>query len=745
MNLRRRLVLVGGALAGGGALFGGVVAAFASKVEARSANALTGNPDDHGFGSWLRLSNEGLCTVFVPHIDMGQGTHTALAQIVADELDLEWAQMRVLLAPIDHAFANGALAQGWLAGDIPIPAWLQGSSGFVFKRIARLRDVQISGGSTAVRFTGQLGLRVVAASARLSLVQAAARLWGLPAEEIGTASGCVVHTPTRRSAKYADLAGDAAENGFSGHPRLKTGGFRLVGTSPPRLDIPAKLDGSLRYGTDIQLPNLRMASVTAAPVRGARLLHVDEAPALAVAGVEKVIRLPDAVAVVASGWWAASQGLGALKPSFGPVEGEGAVAVSTEALIHAQDEAMTSARRRTDRSQGDVDEAEAAALASGGLLVKAAYRVQMLHHATMEPMAMTAHWQADRLEVWAGVQDPLNARAALAKAAQLPFNAVTLHALPIGGAFGRRLPRSMEPALRQLVAVARACDHPVKLLWSREEDFTQGTYRPALGARLQAVLQPDGTPASWRHVYVRKNTESDAAHVPYNIAAQDVQWVDDPAESWNVPSGAWRAVTHVQQTWYTECFIDELAHAARQDPLGYRLNLLRPKSREALVLMKLREAAAWGQALAPGVGQGVALAHGMGSLVALCLHAQLDGQRRPQVTRAVAVVDCGLVVHPDTARQQVEGSIVMGLSAAIGEQITLRDGAVQQRNFTDYPILRLSDVPAIEVHFMGGERVLGGLGEPALPPVAPALANALFAATGQRIRQLPLSSAYAAA
>jgi isoquinoline 1-oxidoreductase beta subunit len=342
------------------------------------------------------------------------------------------------------------------------------------------------------------------------------------------------------------------------------------------------------------------------------------------------------------------------------------------------------------------------------------------------------------LEVWAGVQDPLGARAALAKAAGIPMSRFRLHALPIGGAFGRRLPRSIEPALQQLVDVARRCPHPVKLQWSRrEEDFAQGRWRPQLMARLQAAVGTDGMPAIWRSVYVRKNSEPDAAHIPYRIGAQSMQWVKDPAEEWNVPSGPFRGVTHVQQTWYTETFIDELAHAAARDPLAYRLALLEPSSREAKALQLLAQVTGWTRPQPAGTGWGMALGRGMGTVVAIAVLVHAAGER-VQVSRVVAVVDCGLVVHPDTARQQVEGSIVMGLSVALHERITLKDGAVEERNFDRYRVLGLAHTPAIDVHFVGGPVVLGGLGEPAMPPVAPALGNALASAKGIRLMHLPL-------
>jgi isoquinoline 1-oxidoreductase beta subunit len=545
MNLRRRAFLVGGALSTGAAVFGGVWAAGAAASESADAARLTASQGWHSFGGWIQLSDQGACTLFVPHIDMGQGVQTALAQWVAEELDLDWTQMRVALAPPDSAFANGALARGWLAGDVAVPAWLDDAADFAFKRIARLRDVQISGGSTAVRYTGQLGLRVVAAATRAALLEAAARRWGVATPGLRTVSGRVIDPGTNRSAEFGELAAEAAGLRLAGRPALKAGGYRIVGTSPMRLDIPDKVTGACQYGIDIVVPGMKAVAVRAAPAHGQRLLGVDAAPAMAVSGVSKVLQLDNAVAVVAETWWNAQHALLQLQPRFDQLPGNAAsfAAVSSEGLEVAQRNALEAGDRNKDVRLGNVPEIEQSVIAAGGRLIQASYQVQMLHHAAMEPIAMVASWRDDGLEVWAGVQDPVGVRAALAKAAGISMSRVRLHALPIGGAFGRRLPRSIEPALQQLVDVARRCPHPVKLQWSREEDFAQGRWRPQLMARLQAAVGTDGMPASWRCLYVRKNTEPDAAHIPYRIGAQSIEWVKDPAEVWNVPSGRKRPQT----------------------------------------------------------------------------------------------------------------------------------------------------------------------------------------------------------
>jgi isoquinoline 1-oxidoreductase beta subunit len=476
--------------------------------------------------------------------------------------------------------------------------------------------------------------------------------------------------------------------------------------------------------------------VKAAPVHGGRLVAIDPTPALGMAGVERVVRLERAVAVVAQGYWQASRALAALSPRFSD-GGNGAVSSST--LLAAQDGALASGAGNPMHSVGDAR--AALQRATAGRVVEATYRVPFLHHASMEPINATAQFKDGKLTVWAGEQDGLGSRARLAKWTGLRAADIVLVPLPVGGAFGRRMAGAAS-YLDQAARIAiEASPRPVKMIWSREEDFAQGTYRPALATAMRAVLGADGRPVAWSQLYVENPAVggNGAFTIPYLIPGQSIRSVASPS---HVRVGTWRSVAHSQHGFYTESFIDELAHAAGQDPFAYRRDLLPAGSRQRRVLETAADKAGWGEPLPSGVGRGIALVESFGTVVAHVIEASLGAGGMPRVHRVTAAVDCGDVCHPDTAAAQIEGATVMGLSAAIAEEITIEAGAVVQKSFPDYPLLTLAQTPPrIDVHFVTSDGPWGGLGEPGLPPVAPALANAIFAATGQRLRTLPLAAA----
>jgi isoquinoline 1-oxidoreductase beta subunit len=739
--MKRRTFLIGSAAAVGG-LAGGLTLgyrAWAGAFDAHAA-ALVARDGESLLGGWIRIGTDDTVTVFIPHVDMGQGTHTALAMMAADELDADWSRVRVERAPAEKAFANRFLAEGWVMQGRQVPAFLDGAMDMAFAEAARLHNLQITGGSTAVRFTGQVGMRVVGAAARAMLVRAAARRWGVAADALAAADGVVSHAASGRSARYGELAADAARLSVPATPRLKQRkDYRIVGTSPPRLDIPAKVRGAAGYGIDVELPGMLYAAVKAAPVHRGRLVSVDPAPALAQPGVERVVRLERAVAVVARSWWQANRALAALSPRFSD---GGSAAASSATLFADQERALAAGAGKPLHSLGDA--ATALQSAPAGRVVEAVYRVPFLHHASMEPINATARFKDGKLTVWAGEQDGLGSKAKLAKRTGLRAADITLIPLPVGGSFGRRMAATsgyLDQAARIAIALS---PRPVKMIWSREEDFAQGAYRPALMTRMRAALGTDGRPVAWMQVYAdNPDMPGGAFAIPYLIPNQSFASV---AGRSHVRVGSWRSVAHSQHGFYTECFIDELAHAAGQDPFAYRRDLLPAGSRQRRALETAAAKAGWGEALPPGVGRGIALVESFGTIVAHVVEASLgpqtSGGALPRVHRVTAAVDCGAVVHPDTAAAQIEGAIVMGLSAAIAEQITIDAGAVVQRSFPDYPLLTLARTPPrIEVHFLDSDGAWGGLGEPGLPPVAPALANALFAASGRRLRTLPLAAA----
>lgn len=725
MGVKRRAFLIGGLAVAGAGVFG---IGWADARARKAALGVVAGKDEGGFSPWLKIAADGTATLYSPHIDFGQGSQTALAQMAADELDLAWSQIRVEQAPALPGFANAALIEGF-ANDFAnglgsrLPQALR-------SLVARTVPIQITGGSSAVRMTGQILMRRVAAAARLALVDEAAARLGVPAASLVTSEGHVRHEASGRSVPFGELAVAAAARPLADDPPLKPREkWRFIGQPVPRLDIPGKVDGSAIYGIDVALPEMRVGTVMMAPVRGGKLQSVDEAPALAVKGVEKVIRLDDAVIVIGSGYWPAHKGLMALAPQF--TDG-GHAGLDSAGIYTAQDALRAANEPDNTGGQGDVDEAFTA---SGARIVEASYRVPFLHHAMMEPFALTAHHRDGRLDVWAGLQDPLMVRAGAAEAAGLDIDAVTVHTTLMGGGFGRRFPTQCE-IIAQTAKAAMQCPWPVKLIWSREEDVRQGSYRPQSSAGLKAALGKDGAITGWRNDYVQAGNAEAETVFSYALPAAARRHFEYRT---NQIDGPWRSVNSTQQGFYNESFIDELAHAAGEDPYRFRARHLPAGSRYRKVLDEAARLGGWDAPLAPGTGRGIALVESFGTIVAEVIEASVREDGWPRLHRITAVVDCGTTVNPRNAAAQIEGGILMALSTAIGEEITLAGGAVVQSNFTDYPLLTLADTPAeISVHFIESGAKMGGIGEPGVPPASPALANALFAATGKRVRTLPI-------
>jgi isoquinoline 1-oxidoreductase beta subunit len=725
--VKRRTWLIGTGAAVGGVLGVGVFGLVARDAYFEHRAPQLAKPTL--LAGWIAIAPDGIVTVYVPHSDMGQGSQTALAMMAADELDAPWENVRAEQAPADPAFANRYFIEGFLLGGKQAPAFARGATMLAFGEIGRLAHMQVTGGSASVRFTGQMGLRAAGAAARQMLLDAAAARWNVARSDLTTQAGKVMHASSGRSAHYGSLAQLASTfNAPSEIALKKRSEFRLIGTAPPRPDIAAKVTGRTKYGIDVSLPGMLVATVMASPVHGERLVQVDEAPALAVRGVRKVVKLPNAVAVVADGYWAARSALMALKPQFS--SGANA-AVTSETIATQFDAALAKGEGKKVHATGDVSKAQ-------GQRFSAAYSVPFLHHATMEPINVTAMWDAGRLKVWGSEQDALGARNNLADVSGLPMPDVEFTNMSLGGGFGRRSAPKKDH-LAQAVAIAKAmAPAPVKLIWSREEDFAQGAYRPAVATHIEASVDASGRIRSWQQRFIdTPELINEGFPLPYAVANQRIESVPAPT---HVRYGAWRSVAHSQHGFFTESFIDELAAAAKKDPLEFRRMNLPAGSRHLRVLDEAARRGGWGTPLPNGHARGIALVESFGSVVAEVIEASVDEHGMPKVHRVTAVVDCGFVVHADTARQQVEGGIIMGLSSALGEAITIKDGAVAQRSFPDYPILRMDEVPAIDISFVESDGPLGGLGEVGLPPAAPALANAIHAASGRRVRVLPLRS-----
>ncbi|HEY8507608.1 MAG TPA: molybdopterin cofactor-binding domain-containing protein [Steroidobacteraceae bacterium] len=726
---RRSFVVGAGAVLGGGFVYGYASLGLSSHVDRELARSIEGR-DAFLLGAWLLLSRDDTVTVLIPHVDMGQGVHTALAMMTAEELDADWPKVKTIVAPAEDAYANWFLAESYTIDEGFIRN--TGIADSIFKVVARRMDVQMTAGSTAVRCTGEFGLRRAGAGAREMLMRAAARRWSVPIESLSTQASRVRHEATGRELRYGELAEDAAKMRMPVRPKLKPRSRHwLVGRSVPRPDLVDKVTGAHKYAIDLRLPDMRYASTRASPVHGGKLIDVDPAPALAIEDVEHVVPMADSVGVIARTPWSAFKALAAVDPKF---SAEDASRLTTQDLFGAQMQALGSAKREEKLRIGK----GRAALRGASNIIEAFYRAPFLHHAQMEPSNAVALWHDGRLTLWTGTQNPLEARTLLAELAGIPFEAVTLHVLPLGGSFGRRADRDANAMLYgQAIALAKqASPHPVKLIWTREEDTAQGCYRPLVSTHISAAIGVDGLPFAWSQVYIEGRPGRSIPYpLPYSVPHQSWEEVAAPH---HVRRGPFRSVNHTQHTFWRESFVDELAHAAKRDPLEYRVAMLGANARAREVIAALAERAEWSKPLPPGHGRGFALSTDYGSIIALAVEASWPGDHA-KVHRAVAVVDCGEVIHPDCAAQQIEGGILMGLSSALDEEITIRDSQVVERSFTDYRIMRLAQTPEIDVHFMSSDATPGGLGEVGVPPAAPALANALFQATGMRARQTPLN------
>ena len=715
----RRAFIATGSLVGGGLVLGvGAIALAPNRLRIVPKRA-----DGHErLTTWIKITPDNEVVAVIPHCEMGQGALTGVAMMLAEELEADWGRVRIEEAPAEDVYANGYMLRGFGAEmGMEVPRWLERAVDYGTYKVADFAGLQITGGSSSTRSTGQLGMRVAGAAAREMLLEAAAARWSVPVGELSARSSQVVHGPTNRSATYGELASDAAAIKPPLHPRLKPRDqYRLVGTPQPRHDIPSKVDGTAQFGIDVVLPEMLYAAIAAAPVPGGKLAAVDPEPAKTVPGVREVVRLDDAVAVVADGYWQALQALRALQPQF--TDG-GRGAMDSEQIYAAHAAALDAV------GSGD-------APAGGARTIAAEYRVPYLAHATMEPMCATARFADGRCEVWAGTQDPLNARRVAAAAADVDTADVVMHNLQLGGGFGRRLPGAFD-YVEQAVRVAKALTpRPVKLIWSREEDMQHDYYRPAVVARMGSALDAEGRPISWTSYFTGAGfLDAPAAAPIYGIDAPDVRVADAPM---HLRTGSWRSVASSQHGFFMESFIDELAHAAGRDPLGYRIALLSGKPRHRAVLERAAAMAGWGHAVPEGRARGIAIVECFGTRVAEVAEVGIDADGAIRVYRVDAAVDCGLVVNPDQALAQIQGAIIFGLSAALFHEITVERGAVVQRSFPDYDMIRLANAPRVNVEFLESDAPMGGLGEPGVPPIAPAVANAIFALTGQRLRSLPL-------
>ena len=663
--------------------------------------------------TWITVTPDNHVTILVPHCEMGQGSLTALAMMAAEEMEAAWDRVRIQEAPALDMYANAYMLRAFTGDSIPFERAIDYGS----YRLARWFGIQATGGSTAVRGTGHYGMRVAGAAAKEMLLAAAAERFGVPASKCAAVQSRVVHTASEQSASFGELARAAAALPVPADPGLKDPGtYTLRRTARPRFDIPSKVDGSAVYGIDFSLPGMLYAAVDIAPVQGGTLVSVDSSPAQAMPGVKRVVQLDEAVAVVADSYWRARKALVALKPEY---DDAGHGDVSSASIFAAFDAAIGKAP--------DMPE-EAAQV------ITADYRVPFLAHATMEPMVCTVRVEGDRADVWAGVQDPLNARAVAADALDLDDDQVHFTNLLLGGGYGRRLPFTFD-YVDLAARIAKAMSPtPVKLVWSRENDIQHDYYRPAGMARFAGALDANGTPLTIASRYAGGGN-GESVYLPYGIADKRA---DDRDASHPIRLGAWRSVLNSQHGFFKESFVDEMAHAAGKDPYHFRRNLLDDQPRFRAALDKVAAMADWDSPLPDREGRGMAVCESFGSIVAQVAHVAVSPEGKLRVHHVYAVVDCGDIVNLDTANAQVEGGIIFGLSAAMVGEITIAEGRVVESNFGDHQMIHLADAPRISVEFIRSDAHLGGLGEPGVPPIAPAVTNAIFEATGIRVRGLPI-------
>lgn len=731
---RRRFLIAGGAagllIAYGAYRVGGAKSGVAGTSDAAGAN----------LNDWVHVAPDGTVTVRCGRSEMGQGAFTGIGTLVAEELDCAWQQVRVETGPVAPSFANVAVGEDLLEGN---SGFAKAEHGWVTTKIAETVAQQITGGSSSIVDSFQRA-REAGAVARAMLVTAAAASWGVDPASCETHDGVVSHGASERHATYGELAGAAVHGKPPAQVALKPrSSWRLIGQVLERVDIPAKVDGSAQYGIDVRRPNMVFAAVANCPVFGGKLKAFDAGAASKLPGVVGAHAVPGGVAVAADSTWRARQALAALKVDWD----EGADGALDSAEIDRRLAAALDGKLKKGWAKGDV----AAALAGAAKTLSATYRLPYLAHATMEPMNCTAEVTPDGfVEVWAPTQAQTTSVEAAAKAAGVSKDKVRLHTTLLGGGFGRRIETDY---VAQAVTLAKLLGRPVQATWTREEDIRHDFYRPAALVKLDAAIDASGAPAALRQQIASQSIMArvfppltwigpdptmlqGAPDLPYAIAHQRVELavVELP-----VPVASWRSVGHSITAFAKESFIDELAHQAGADPLDYRLALLKDQPRLARILSLAAEKAGWKTPLGAGEGRGIALHGSFLSAVAQVVEVAVDNKGALKVKRVVAAVDCGTVVNPDIVTAQVESAVIFGLSAALFGRISIKQGRVVEENFPDYDMVHLAQAPSIEVYIVPSEAPAGGIGEPGLPPLAPALANAIFAATGRRVRSLPVS------
>ena len=713
--LKRRDFIKTGAAVGGGLLVSLYLPHLAPAGEAAAAPAMPATPATFAPNAFIRIAPDDSVTVIVGKAEMGQGVYTSLPMLIAEELEADWSKIKVESAPVDAAYNHPSFG------------------------------IQMTGGSTSTASEWER-LRKAGATARIMLIAAAAKNWNVEPQSLRAENGFVIHASSKRRASFGSLADTAATLTPPKDVPLKDPkDFKLIGKSTHRLDTPAKVNGSAEFGLDVHIPGMMTAVVARPPVFGGKVVSLNAEKAKAVPGVRDVVQVPSGVAVIATGFWPAKLGRERLEIKWddGPNANLSTVGMREQYATLAKTPGLVA------RKVGD----PAAALAGAAKTITAEYEVPYLAHAMMEPLNCVVDLRGDSCEIWTGTQFQTVDRMAAAATAGLKPEQVRIHTTLLGGGFGRRANPASDFVI-EAVQVAKAAKGPVKVMWTREDDIRGGWYRPMWYDRMVGGVDAAGNPVAWTHTIVGQSIMQGTMFEPFGIkngiddssveGAADLLYgipnlqVDLHTPKIGVPVQWWRSVGHSHNGFAVEAFFDELAHAGGKDPYQLRRTLLATQPRMRAVLDLVAEKANWGKPLPAGRGRGIATHFSFDSYVAQVAEVSVDKNGMVRVHRMVCAVDCGQVVNPDSVKAQMEGGIIFGLTAALKDEITLEGGRVKQRNFHDYPMLRINEAPEIEVYIVPSTENPTGVGEPGVPPVAPAVANAIFAATGKRVRKLPI-------
>lgn len=731
--ITRRALLRGTGLAAGGLLIG---LHLPSRAAAQSTTAV---PVISRMNAWLHIGRDNRITFMLGRSEMGQGVHTGLATLIAEELDVDPLKVTIRNAPADKAHRNIYMVKSMLSGNQAdslsgLPLW-------ALERLGRVIGQQVTGGSTSLR-DGFRTLRLAGAEARWRLVEAAAAKWGVAARDCEMANGVITHKPSGSTLHYGAVADNAARLEPPADIALKErNAWRLIGTFDKRVDTPAKIDGSAVFGLDVRRDNQLFAAVQWGPHFGATLKSLSADEAMKQPGIHAAVPLKEGFAVVADNSWRAMQARDAVKAEWTPGPDSG----FDDATLWSHFAKLIDAEGRTAHTAGDADKA----IGSAATILTTEYRLPFLAHATMEPMNATARMGADGLDIWAPTQAQEMAQKAAAEATGLSADRVRIHTTYLGGGFGRRAEADF---IHVAATVAKAITgRAVQVMWPREEDIRRDFYRPAALHRVKLGLDSAGRLVAWKHDLVTpsimkrvfppvtwmgpdQTATEGCLDGSYRIPNTALKYV---AADTPVPVGFWRSVGHSHSAFVKECLIDEAAHAAKQDPVSYRLALLQDRPRHRAVLDLAASRSGWGEVLPHGHGRGIALHESFGTIVAMVAEVTVSGSA-VKLDRITCAADAGTVVNPAIVMAQLRGGAIFGLSAALYGRVTLKEAAVQESNFHDYRMLGMAEAPPVEVYLVPSDGPPGGIGEPGVPPAAPALANAIFAATGKRLRDMPL-------